>query len=202
MPSGRRRKKTLEALGGYVPTLAIVRVGENVPQLSYEKGAKKRMQNFGLDVKTFVFPEDVTPEVFFQRFREINADSAIDGVLLLKPLPEQLDVRRAEQMIDPEKDLDGISPVNIARVFAGEEAGFAPCTAEAVMETLRTYEVPVHGKRAVVVGRSLVVGRTLAMLLLRDNATVTICHTQTKDLKEECKKSGDSRGGGGQSKAH
>ena len=181
-------EKTLEALGGYVPTLAIVRVGENVPQLSYEKGAKKRMQNFGLDVKTFVFPEDVTPEVFFQRFREINADSAIDGVLLLKPLPEQLDVRRAEQMIDPEKDLDGISPVNIARVFAGEEAGFAPCTAEAVMETLRTYELPVHGKRAVVVGRSLVVGRTLAMLLLRDNATVTICHTQTKDLKEECKK--------------
>ena len=79
-------EKTLEALGGYVPTLAIVRVGENVPQLSYEKGAKKRMQNFGLDVKTFVFPEDVTPEVFFQRFREINADSAIDGVLLLKPL--------------------------------------------------------------------------------------------------------------------
>ena len=181
-------EKTLEALNGYVPTLAIVRVGENVPQLSYERGAKKRMQIFGLDVKTFVFPEDVTPEVFFQRFREINADPCIDGVLLLKPLPEQLDVKRAERSIDPEKDLDGISPVNIARVFAGEEEGFAPCTAEAVIETLRTYEIPVHGKRAVVVGRSLVVGRTLAMLLLRDNATVTICHTKTSDLKEECRK--------------
>jgi len=92
-------EKTLEALNGYVPTLAIVRVGENVPQLSYERGAKKRMQNFGLDVKTFVFPEDVTPEVFFQRFREINADPCIDGVLLLKPLPEQLDVKRAEKIL-------------------------------------------------------------------------------------------------------
>lgn len=177
----------LRELGGYVPTLGIVRVGDRGDQLSYEKGAVKRMESFGLCVRRFVFREEIEEEEFFEDFRRINLSPEIDGILLLKPLPPQISVKRAEEAIDPDKDLDGISPVNIARIFAGEE-GFAPCTAEAVMETLKTYGLPVAGKRAVVVGRSLVVGRTLAMLLLKENATVTICHTQTGDLPSECRK--------------
>lgn len=181
-------EKLLAELSGYVPTLAIVRVGERGDQIAYERGAEHRMERFGLKTRKFIFPEDVSEEVFFQAFREINKNPEIDGILLLKPLPEQLSTKRAEEEIDPEKDLDGISPVNIARVFAGESAGFAPCTAEAAIETLKTYDIPIKGRRAVVVGRSLVVGRTLAMLFLKENATVTICHTQTAQLPEECRK--------------
>lgn len=178
----------LEALQGYIPTIGIVRLGEKREQLSYERGAMKRMEDFGLHSKQFVFPEDITEPDFFEAFHKINRNPSIDGILLLKPLPPQIRSKKADEAIDPDKDLDGISPVNISRVFAGEEEGFAPCTAEAVIETLKAYDIPIAGKRAVVVGRSLVAGRTLAMLLLKENATVTICHTQTGDLPEECKK--------------
>lgn len=181
-------EELLEQLDGYIPTLAIVRVGERGDQIAYERGAARTLERFGLRARKFLFPEDVPAEEFFRAFRELNADPEIDGILLLRPLPAHISPKRAEGLIDPEKDLDGISPVNIARVFAGEEAGFAPCTAEAAIETLHTYGYRLKGKRAVVVGRSLVVGRTLAMLLLRENATVTICHTRTENLPEECRK--------------
>ena len=178
----------MEGLEGQPPKLAIVRVGERPDDLSYERGAMKRMEAFGLRAQSYAFPEEINGEDFKEAFAAINRDPDVTGILLLKPLPPQIPEREIEAMIDPAKDLDGISPVNMAKVFAGEADGFAPCTAEAVVEVLKAYGIPISGKRAVIVGRSLVVGRPLAMLLLKENATVTLCHTRTKNLEEECRR--------------
>ena len=178
----------MEGLEGQPPKLAIVRVGERPDDLSYERGAMKRMEAFGLRAQSYAFPEEINGEDFKEAFAAINRDPDVTGILLLKPLPPQIPEREIEAMIDPAKDLDGISPVNMAKVFAGEADGFAPCTAEAVVEVLKAYGIPISGKRAVIVGRSLVVGRPLAMLLLKENATVTVSHTRTKNLEEECRR--------------
>ena len=177
----------LGTLSGEAPKLAIIRVGERPDDISYEKGATKKMGNFGLRVQSYVFPADIGDAEFKAEFKKINEDPDVTGILMLRPLPKQICEKDIEKMIDPEKDLDGISPVNIAKVFAGDQSGFAPCTAEAVMEVLKQNQIEISGKLAVVVGRSMVVGRPLAMLLLKENATVTICHTRTKDLKEPCR---------------
>lgn len=170
-----------------VPKLAIVRVGNRPDDISYEKGAVKKMQAFGLEAECFSFPETISDEEFKLEFRKINENEEIDGILMMRPLPKQIRERDIEKMIDPTKDLDGISPENIAKVFSGDESGFAPCTAEAVMEMLLLNGFSLKGKRAVVVGRSMVVGKPLAMLLLKENATVTICHTKTEDLAARCR---------------
>lgn len=177
----------LKKLDGLVPTLAIVRVGEKPDDMSYERGAKKKLDSFGLRAESFVFPADISDEEFKAAFRKICQDEKITGILLLKPLPGQICEKDIDRMIDPKKDLDGISPENIAKVFAGDPTGFAPCTAEAVIEVLKAYDIPVSGKRATVVGRSMIVGKPLSMLLLKENATVTVCHTRTADLKGTCK---------------
>ena len=181
-------QEIVEKLDGHVPTAAIVRVGERPDDLSYEKGVIKKIASFGMESNTYAFPEDISEEEFLQEFKNINADESIDGILLFMPLPKHMNGKLFESAIDPIKDLDGISPVNRAKVFAGEADGFAPCTAEAVIEVLKAFEIPMAGKRAVVVGRSMVVGRPLSMLFLKENATVTVCHTRTADLKEECKR--------------
>lgn len=180
-------EEALSSWEGQTPKLAIVRVGERPDDVSYEKGATKRMGNFGLNVESFVFPQDISDEEFKAAFARINQDSEVAGILLLRPLPKQICEKDIEKMIDPKKDLDGISPENIAKVFAGDETGFAPCTAEAVIEVLKANELPITGKRVTVVGRSMVVGKPLAMLLLKENATVTICHTRTADLQGACR---------------
>lgn len=177
----------LKKLDGLVPTLAIVRVGEKPDDMSYERGAKKKLDSFGLRAESFVFPADISDEGFKAAFRKICQDEKITGILLLKPLPGQICEKDIDRMIDPKKDLDGISPENIAKVVAGDPTGFAPCTAEAVIEVLKAYDIPVSGKRATVVGRSMIVGKPLSMLLLKENATVTVCHTRTADLKGTCK---------------
>ena len=181
-------QEIVEKLDGHVPTAAIVRVGERPDDLSYEKGVIKKIASFGMEAKTYVFSEDISEEEFLEEFRKINADESVDGILLFMPLPKHMNGKLFESAMDPVKDLDGISPVNRAKVFAGEADGFAPCTAEAVIEVLKAFEIPMAGKRAVVVGRSMVVGRPLSMLFLKENATVTVCHTKTADLKEECKR--------------
>ena len=181
-------QEIVEKLDGHVPTAAIVRVGERPDDLSYEKGVIKKIASFGMEAKTYAFPEDISEEEFLEEFRKINADESVDGILLFMPLPKHMNGKLFESAIDPVKDMDGISPVNRAKVFAGEADGFAPCTAEAVIEVLKAFEIPMAGKRAVVVGRSMVVGRPLSMLFLKENATVTVCHTRTADLKEECKR--------------
>lgn len=180
-------QEILENMNGYVPTAAIVRVGERPDDLSYEKGVIKKIASFGMEAKTYAFPEEISEEAFLEEFKKINADESIDGILLFMPLPKHMNGKLFEMAIDPGKDLDGISPVNRAKVFAGEADGFAPCTAEAVIEVLKAFDIPMAGKRAVVVGRSMVVGRPLSMLFLKENATVTVCHTKTADLQAECK---------------
>lgn len=180
-------QERLKELDGFVPRLAIVRVGENPDDMSYERGAIKKMEAFGLHAASYVFPADIGDEAFKTEFAKINEDEEIDGILLLRPLPKQINEGDIEKMIDPSKDLDGISPENIAKVFAGDTTGFAPCTAEAVIEVLKANEIPISGKRVTIVGRSMVVGKPLSMLLLKENATITVCHTRTKDLEGTCR---------------
>jgi len=177
----------LEGLNGKVPKLGIIRVGERPDDKSYERGAIKRMESFGLRVQSYVYPEKISHEDFEKEFRTINEDSDVAGILLLRPLPGQISEKKIENIIDPAKDLDGISPANIAKVFAGDSTGFAPCTAEAVVEMLKAAGIPISGKRVTIVGRSMVVGRPLSMLLLQENATVTICHTRTRELAGACR---------------
>lgn len=177
--------KELETLS-FVPKLAIVRVGENPDDMSYERGATKKLKSFGLDVASYVFPQDISDEAFKKAFKEINEDDEVTGILLLRPLPRTINEKDIENMIDPQKDLDGISPINIAKVFVGDTTGFSPCTAEAVIEVLKAYDIELTGKRVTVVGRSMVVGKPVSMLLLKENATVTMTHTRTVDLKKTC----------------
>lgn len=177
--------KELETLS-FVPKLAIVRVGENPDDMSYERGATKKLKSFGLDMASYVFPQDISDEAFKKAFKDINEDDEVTGILLLRPLPRTINEKDIENMIDPKKDLDGISPINIAKVFAGDTTGFSPCTAEAVIEVLKAYDIELTGKRVTVVGRSMVVGKPVSMLLLKENATVTMTHTRTLDLKKTC----------------
>ena len=177
--------KELETLS-FVPKLAIVRVGENPDDMSYERGATKKLKSFGLDMASYVFPQDISDEAFKKTFKDINEDDEVTGILLLRPLPRTINEKDIENMIDPKKDLDGISPINIAKVFAGDTTGFSPCTAEAVIEVLKAYDIELTGKRVTVVGRSMVVGKPVSMLLLKENATVTMTHTRTVDLKKTC----------------
>ena len=188
--SAKIREQAEELLKGFrgrIPKLAIVRVGARPDDLAYARGALKKMESFGLQAKSFAFPETIGDQEFQEEFRKINESPEIDGILLLRPLPKQIQEKEIERLIDPGKDLDGISPENIAKVFAGDGAGFAPCTAEAVVEVLKANDIALSGKRVTVVGRSMVVGRPLSMLLLKENATVTICHTRTKELQDTCK---------------
>lgn len=177
----------LKEIEGAVPHLAIIRVGERPDDMSYERGATKKMDKVGFECTVCTFPADIDNETFQKEFDAINEDDNIDGILLLRPLPRHLDELAIEKRIDPRKDLDGISPVNLAKVFAGDDTGYAPCTAEAVIEMLDYAGVDLTGKRVTVVGRSLVIGKPVSMLLMKRNATVTICHTRTKDMAGTCR---------------
>ena len=172
---------------GVVPTLAILRVGEREDDIAYETGAMKRCAKVGVEAKQFLLPADCTQEQLLDAIREINGDPAIHGCLLFRPLPDREMEAAACALLAPEKDVDGMTAGSLAAVFAGKGAGFAPCTAQAVVELLDHYGVDPAGKRAVVVGRSLVIGRPVSMLLQQRNATVTMCHTKTADLPAECR---------------
>ena len=173
---------------GIVPTLAIVRVGERPEDLSYERGALKRCEKVGIRVRQFALPKESSHGDLLAVIRQINGDREIHGCLLFRPLPPQMDEEAICAALDPAKDVDGITAGSLASVFAGSGAGYPPCTAQACMEILNYYGCDLTGKRAVVVGRSLVVGKPLAMLLLGKNATVTLCHTRTADLAAECRR--------------
>lgn len=177
----------LRQMGQRVPKLAIIRVGEKPDDLSYERGACKRMEKVGIDVVAYHYPEEVEKDYFYTEFDRINQDPEVDGVLLMRPLPPHLEEVRLEMRIDPDRDVDGISPLNQAKVMAGKQEGFAPCTPMAVMEMLRYAGVDPAGKRVTIVGRSMVVGKPLSMLLLNRHSTVTMCHTKTADLEDACK---------------
>ena len=175
---------------GVVPTLGIIRVGENPSDLSYEKGATKRAELVGVAVKNFVLPEDATKEQVLAVIDEVNADAAIHGVLMFRPLPKHLKADQNEicNRLDPKKDVDCMTHMSNAGVFEGLDLGYAPCTPAACMEILDYYGIDCKGKNAVVIGRSLVVGKPAAMMLMGKNATVTVCHTRTVNTAEICKK--------------
>lgn len=167
---------------GIVPTLAILRVGEKGDDISYEKGAMKRCAAVGVDVRNVILPEDTDQQTFYRTLDELNQDPLIHGILMFRPLPKHLDNEKARNAIVPEKDIDGCSDGSLAGVFTGNNRGYAPCTAEAAVAILDYYGIEVSGRNIVIIGRSLVVGRPLAMMLMHRNATVTICHTRTRDI--------------------
>ena len=164
---------------GIVPTLAIVRLGENPSDLSYEKGALKRAEQTGIQVKQFVLPEDISQEALIAEIRKINAADGIQGVLMFRPLPKHIDEKAVCETLDPAKDMDGITSGSMAGVFMDSSVGYPPCTAKAVMEMLDYYGVELKGKKVTVFGRSLVIGKPVAMMLMREHATITICHSRT-----------------------
>ncbi|HIS79877.1 MAG TPA: bifunctional 5,10-methylenetetrahydrofolate dehydrogenase/5,10-methenyltetrahydrofolate cyclohydrolase [Candidatus Scatomonas merdavium] len=167
---------------GITPTLGIVRVGEREDDLSYERGAVKRCETLGVACEKFLLPADVSQERLMEVIDQVNADDRIHGVLIFRPLPKHLDEAAVIRALAPEKDVDGITDGSMVGVFAGTDQGFPPCTPQACMEILDHYGIDCTGKKAVVVGRSLVVGKPAAMMLLKKNATVTVCHTRTVDM--------------------
>jgi methylenetetrahydrofolate dehydrogenase (NADP+)/methenyltetrahydrofolate cyclohydrolase len=167
---------------GVDPTLAILRVGERPDDLAYERGALKRAEKAGVTVKQVVLPEDVSQDDFDRTLAGLNEDAGVHGILMLRPLPAQLDNERARQMLAPEKDIDGCTDGSLAGVFTNTKTGFPPCTAQAAMEMLHYYGYDVKGKKVAVIGRSLVIGRPVAMMLMHENATVVNCHTKTVDV--------------------
>ncbi len=173
---------------GVTPKLAIVRVGEREDDLSYERGIYKRFEAANALVETFALPQQVSQKKLEETIKALNDDDNIHGILVFRPLPEQLNEKRIQELVAADKDVDGMTAENAAHVFAGDKQGYPPCTPQAVMEILKYYGIDVCGKKVTVVGRSMVVGRPLSMLLLHQNATVTICHTKTLNLQEECRK--------------
>ena len=174
---------------GITPTLGIIRLGENPSDLSYEKGATKRAEEVGVAVKNYILPEDASKEDVLKIIDEVNADNTVHGVLMFRPLPKHLKNDQDEicNRLAPCKDVDSMTHMSNAGVFEGQDLGYAPCTPAACMEILDHYGIDCKGKNAVVIGRSLVVGKPAAMMLMAKNATVTICHTRTVNTAEICK---------------
>lgn len=171
------------------PTLGIIRVGEKSNDLAYERSILKKFSDLNLSLKIFNLPADVSQKKFDEKFDEVNLDPAIHGILLFRPLPEELSDKHARATIKPDKDIDCMGYENIAKLFSGEPDGYAPCTAAAAMKILDFYKIDLNGKNVAVLGRSLVVGRPVASMLTTKNATVTLCHSKTKDLKSICQRS-------------
>ena len=167
---------------GVEPTLCMVRVGDNPSDMSYERGAAKRCETLGVACKQVHLPEDVFQDELLSVIEDVNQDPAIHGLLLFRPLPKHLDQALIENALDPAKDVDCMTDLSMSGVFTGKQIGFPPCTPQACMEILDHYGYDCTGKKAVVIGRSLVVGKPAAMMLIKKNATVTICHTRTKDM--------------------
>ena len=174
---------------GITPCLGIVRLGENPSDLSYEKGATKRAEEVGVAIKNYILPEATTKEELLAVIDGINADDSVHGVLMFRPLPKHLKADQDEicNRLAPCKDVDSMTHMSNAGVFESQDLGYAPCTPAACMEILDHYGIDCKGKNAVVIGRSLVVGKPAAMMLMSKNATVTICHTKTVNTAEICK---------------
>ncbi|NLL34657.1 MAG: bifunctional 5,10-methylenetetrahydrofolate dehydrogenase/5,10-methenyltetrahydrofolate cyclohydrolase [Clostridiales bacterium] len=166
---------------GIVPKLAIVRVGERGDDISYERGASNRCAKVGVEVKKILLPDEVPQDRLLSEIEDLNKDETVHGILILRPLPRHIDDSLIRNAIRPEKDVDGITDGSMVGVYTGEDIGFPPCTPQACMEILDYYGIDVTGMNAVVIGRSLVVGKPAALMLIKRNATVTVCHTRTVD---------------------
>lgn len=172
---------------GIEPCLAIVRVGEDDGAKSYERNAVKRCEKIGIKVKSIVLPERSSQEEVLAVIDEINSDDGVHGCLMFRPLPRMLNEREICERLSPEKDVDCMTGASLATVFSGSGAGFAPCTAQSCVEILEHYGVELESKNVAVLGRSLVIGRPVSMLLQARNATVTMCHSKTADLPAACR---------------
>ena len=171
---------------GIQPKLAILRVGAKPNDLSYERGALKKCDTIGIVAEVTELSEDTTQQQYIEALEKLNKDSSVHGILTFRPLPKGIDEEVIKNVISPEKDVDCFSPMNTAKLMEGDKTGFPPCTPTAVVEILKHYNVPLKGANVVVLGRSMVVGKPVSMLLLGENATVTICHSKTQDLAKVC----------------
>ena len=172
---------------GIKPKLVMMRVGDKADDLAYQRSALSRMEKVNILSEVQEFSNDVTEEVFLRQLEENNQNDEVHGILIFLPLPKHLDLKKVKECISPDKDIDAISPVNIARLMNAEKC-FVPCTPKAVMELLSYYNIPLQGKHVVVIGRSMVVGKPVSMLLLNENATVTMTHSKTTNLQELTKR--------------
>lgn len=171
---------------GITPKLGIIRVGARPDDLFYEGGAKKTCESIGMAYQVFEYPADIDQAAFEQAVTSVGANKEINGILMFAPLPKQLDEKKIRSLIPVEKDVDCMTIGSAAKVYTDDPTGFPPCTPTACMDILKFYNIPLKGKKAVVLGRSQVVGKPVAMLLLREHATVTICHSRTDDLPAVC----------------
>ena len=180
--------KRVEALKakGITPKIGIIRVGANPDDLFYEGGIKKTSEGVGLSYEIFEHPEDIGQEQLEKAVSAVGADSSIHGILMFAPLPKHLDEKKIRQLIPVEKDVDCMTLGSAGKVFADDVTGFPPCTPTACMEMLKFYDIPLKGKKVTVVGRSMIVGKPVAMLLMREHATITICHSRTENLDQVC----------------
>jgi methylenetetrahydrofolate dehydrogenase (NADP+) / methenyltetrahydrofolate cyclohydrolase len=171
---------------GITPKLGIIRVGARPDDLFYEGGAKKTCDSIGVSYEVFEYPQDIGQEDFEKAVTAVGANKEINGILMFAPLPKTLDERKIRSLIPVEKDVDCMTLGGAGKVFADDPTGFPPCTPTACMDMIKYYNIPLKGKKAVVLGRSLVVGKPLAMLLMREHATITICHSRTENLPSVC----------------
>ena len=178
------RSRTLK----YKPTLAILRVGNKPDDISYETGIIKRCEKIGIDVRKILLPEDCENEKIFEAVKNLNDDESVHGVLVFRPLSDKSTEKRVSEILSPAKDVDCMTSESLASVFTGNNAGYPPCTAQACIELLDHYGIELEGKNVVVLGRSLVIGRPLSIMLQNRNATVTMCHSKTRNLPEICKR--------------
>lgn len=169
---------------GTAPKLAVLRVGENPNDLSYEKGILKNCDNLGLESEIVAVEESISTEELLKKMEELNNDDSIHGILMFRPLPKHIDEKQMQEAIDPAKDVDCMHPYNLARVFASDKDTLEPATPRSAMEILKYYDIDLTGKHVVIVNRSMVLGRPLAMMMLSENASPMICHSKTRDLPE------------------
>lgn len=172
---------------GVVPVLAILRIGVNESDIAYERGILKRCEKIGIRPELTILPADTTQEKVLSEIRRINEDPSVHGCIMFRPLPKHLNEAEICASLDVRKDVDCMTESSLTHVFTGRGSGFAPCTAESCIEILRFYGYDLKGKTAAVIGRSLVIGKPVSMLLLAENATVTMCHTKTADMPSVCR---------------
>ncbi|CEP45549.1 bifunctional 5,10-methylenetetrahydrofolate dehydrogenase/5,10-methenyltetrahydrofolate cyclohydrolase [Paraclostridium sordellii] len=174
---------------GINPKLAIVRVGARADDLAYERGALKRCKTIGIETEVVELDENINQEEYIKVLHKLNEDKKINGILTFRPLPKHLNEDEIKYHIDPKKDVDCFNPINTAKIVENDESGYPPCTPTAVVEILKHYDIELSGANITVIGRSMVVGKPVSMLLLNENATVTICHSKSKNLPEISSKS-------------
>lgn len=182
-------EEKIASFNGDVPVLAIIRVGERPGDISYENSATKKLSGMGIRVISFHLPADIDPDTFKNEFSAVNDDENVDGILIMRPLPKNL--KEAEQWMEmnihPDKDVDCIGPYNLAGIMRSKDEAFAPCTAQSAIEILKGYDIDLKGKNVALIGRSMVIGKPLSMMLLKEDATVTVCHTKTSDVPGICR---------------